>query len=80
MGSYRRDEPTLEVTMTLSELRAVIKSLSIGVDQLSKKQMRREVQASTGRRAESVYEEYHLLLSAKSEMEDVLSAVLGEKP
>ena len=63
--------------MTLSELRAVIKSLSIGVDQLSKKQMR---QGDSGRRAESVYEEYHLLLSAKSEMEDVLSAVLGEKP
>ena len=77
MGSYRRDEPTLEVTLTLSELRAVIKSLSIGVDQLSKKQMR---QGDTGRRATSVYEEYELLLSAKAEMEDVLSAVLGEKP
>jgi hypothetical protein len=77
MSTYRKDEPTLEVTMTLSELRAVIKSLSIGVDQLSKKQMR---QGDGGRRAESVYEEYELLLSAKAEMEDVLSAVLGEKP
>lgn len=74
---YRKEEPTLEVTMTLSELRAVIKSLSIGVDQLSKKQMR---QGDSRRRAESVYEEYELLLSAKAEMEDVLSAVLGEKP
>jgi len=74
---YRKEEPTLEVTLTLSELRAVIKSLSIGVDQLSKKQMR---QGDSGRRAESVYEEYELLLSAKAEMEDVLSAVLGEKP
>ena len=74
---YRKEEPTLEVTMTLSELRAVIKSLSIGVDQLSKKQMR---QGDSGRRAESVYEEYEFLLSAKAEMEDVLSAVLGEKP
>lgn len=74
---YRKEEPTLEVTLTLSELRAVIKSLSIGVDQLSKKQMR---QGDSGRRATSVYEEYELLLSAKAEMEDVLSAVLGEKP
>ena len=77
MSTYRKDEPTLEVTMTLSELRAVIKSLSIGVDQLSKKQMR---QGDSSRRAESVYQEYELLLSAKAEMEDVLSAVLGEKP
>jgi hypothetical protein len=77
MSPYRKEEPTLEVTMTLSELRAVIKSLSIGVDQLSKKQMR---QSDSSRRAESVYEEYELLLSAKAEMEDVLSAVLGEKP
>ena len=51
MTPYRKEEPTLEVTMTLSELRAVIKSLSIGVDQLSKKQMR---QGDSGRRAESV--------------------------
>lgn len=74
--AYRKEEPTLEVTLTLSELRAVIKSLSIGVDQLSKKQMRQ----GGGRRADSVYEEYELLLCAKAEMEDVLSAVLGEKP
>lgn len=66
-------EPQVEVLMTLSELRAVVKSLSIGVDQLAKKAIR----LHDNRRADSVQEELELLISAKSEMEDVLSAVLG---
>ena len=33
----RPHEPTIEVSITLSELRAVTKSLSIGCDQLAKK-------------------------------------------
>jgi hypothetical protein len=67
------NEPNLEVQLTLSELRAVVKSLAIGVDQLAKKSMR----LRDNRRADSVQEELELLISAKSEMEDVLSAALG---
>jgi hypothetical protein len=69
------DEPNVEVLLSLSELRAVVKSLAIGVDQLAKKSMR----LHDNRRANSVQEELELLISAKSEMEDVLSAVLGGK-
>jgi hypothetical protein len=35
--SHRRSEPTLEVQLTLTQLRCVVKSLSIGTDQLAKK-------------------------------------------
>jgi len=70
MNTY---EPNLEVQLTLSELRAVVKSLAIGVDQLAKKAMRMH----GSKRTNSVQEELELLISAKSEMEDVLSAALG---
>lgn len=66
-------EPQVEIQLSLSELRAVVKSLAIGVDQLAKKAIR----LSDNRRADSVQTELELLISAKSEMEDVLSAVLG---
>jgi len=69
------NETNVEVLLSLSELRAVVKSLAIGVDQLAKKSMR----LHDNRRANSVQEELELLISAKSEMEDVLSAVLGGK-
>lgn len=69
------NETNVEVLLSLSELRAVVKSLAIGVDQLAKKAMR----LSDNRRAGSVHEELELLISAKSEMEEVLSAVLGGK-
>ena len=49
--SNRKDEPTLEVTLTLSELRAVVKSLAIGVDQLAKKTQR----LGDGRRADTTH-------------------------
>ena len=49
----RKNEPTLDVTITLSELRAVVKSLSIGVDQLAKKINR----LGDGPRADDVYNE-----------------------
>jgi hypothetical protein len=68
----RKQEPTLEVTLTLSELRAVVKSLSIGVDQLAKKIQR----LGDGKRADSTHTEFVELLSAKQEMETVLSLAL----
>jgi uncharacterized coiled-coil DUF342 family protein len=68
----RRHEPTLEVSMTLSELRAVIKSLAIGVDQLAKKIQR----FAMDERIDSVHTELTELLSAKHEMETVLALAL----
>jgi hypothetical protein len=68
----RKQEPTLEVTLTLSELRAVVKSLSIGIDQLAKKIQR----LGDGKRADSTHTEFVELLSAKQEMETVLSQAL----
>ena len=68
----RKQEPTLEVTLTLSELRAVVKSLSIGVDQLAKKIQR----LGDGKRADSTHTEFVELLSAKQEMATVLSLAL----
>lgn len=68
----RKHEPTLEVSMTLSELRAVIKSLAIGVDQLAKKIQR----FAMDERVDSVHTELTELLSAKHEMETVLALAL----
>lgn len=68
----RKHEPTLEVSMTLSELRAVIKSLAIGVDQLAKKIQR----FAMDERIDSVHTELTELLSAKHEMETVLALAL----
>lgn len=68
----RKHEPTIEVSLTLSELRAVIKSLAIGVDQLAKKVMR----FAMDERVESVHTELTELLSAKHEMETVMSLAL----
>jgi hypothetical protein len=72
----RKQEPTLEISMTMTELMAVVKSLSIGVDQLAKKIQR----LGDGKRADATHEELTALLSAKQEMEDVLSAALGGNP
>jgi hypothetical protein len=72
----RKEEPTLEISITMTELMAVVKSLSIGVDQLAKKIQR----LGDGKRADSTHEELTALLSAKQEMEDVLSAALGGNP
>lgn len=73
MQTREQYEPQVEVQLSLSELRAVVKSLAIGVDQLAKKAMR----LRDNRRSDSVQDELELLISAKAEMEDVLSAALG---
>ena len=70
--SLRKNEPTLDVTITLTELRAVVKSLSIGADQLAKKINR----LGDDNRANDVYAEFADLMSAKKEMEEVLLAAL----
>ncbi len=70
--SLRKNEPTLDVTITLTELRAVVKSLSIGTDQLAKKINR----LGDNKRADDVYAEFADLMSAKKEMEEVLLAAL----
>ena len=73
--SLRKNEPTLDVTVTLTELRAVVKSLSIGVDQLAKKLNR----LGDDKRANDVFAEFADLMSAKKEMEEVLiEALKGE--
>ena len=73
----RKHEPTLEVSMTLSELRAVIKSLAIGVDQLAKKIHRlAEDERIKNERIDSVHTELTELLSAKHEMETVMTLAL----
>ena len=70
------DEPILEVQLTLTQLRCVVKSLSIGVDQLAKK-IQRHDRPGNNKRADLVYLEYCALLDAKQEFESVLSAGLA---
>ena len=73
----RKHEPTLEVSMTLSELRAVVKSLAIGVDQLAKKIHRfAEDERIENERIDSIHTELTELLSAKHEMETVMTLAL----
>lgn len=63
-----KNMPTLEITLTLDELRAVTKSLSIGADQLARKVQR----LGEDRRANDISTEYVLLMEAKAECEAVL--------
>lgn len=60
--------PTLEISLTLDELRSVAKSLGIGCDQLSRKIYK----LAESHRAPDVIEEYKLLMRAKAECEAVL--------
>jgi hypothetical protein len=71
--SHRRSEPTLEVQLTLTQLRCVVKSLSIGTDQLAKKIQRH----GDNSRADLAYTEFQALLEAKQELESVLNAGLA---
>lgn len=66
-------EPTLEIQLTLTQLRVVVKSLSIGTDQLAKKIQRQ----GNNSRADLAYVEFQALLNAKQEMESVLNAGLS---
>jgi hypothetical protein len=66
-------EPTLEVSLTLQELRAVVKSLSIGADQLAKKVQR----LGANSKADDIASEYLLLFRAKAECESVLACALS---
>ena len=66
-------EPVLEVQLTLTQLRVVVKSLSIGTDQLAKKIQRQ----GDNSRADLAYVEFKALLNAKQAMESVLNAGLS---
>ena len=66
-------EQVLEVQLTLTQLRVVVKSLSIGTDQLAKKIQRQ----GNNSRADLAYVECKALLNAKQEMESVLNAGLS---
>ena len=66
-------EPVLEIQLTLTQLRVVVKSLSIGTDQLAKKIQRQ----GNNSRADLSYVEFKALLEAKQEMESVLNAGLS---
>lgn len=71
--TQKKLEPTLEVRLTLTQLRCVVKSLSIGTDQLAKKIQRQ----GDNSRADSAYAEFQELLEAKQELESVLNAGLA---
>lgn len=62
-------ETKVEVTLTIPELHAVVKSLSIGYDQLQGKIQRL---GQNHKRSDDIHDEAGLLLSAKQEMELVL--------
>lgn len=66
-------EPVLEIRLTLTQLRVVVKSLSIGTDQLAKKIQRH----GDNNRADLAYIEFRELLNAKQELESVLNAGLS---
>lgn len=65
--------PFVEVRLQLDELRAVVKSLSIGADQLAKKVYR----LGDDKRVDDVASEYTLLARAKAECEAVLMLALS---
>ena len=71
--AQKKSEPTLEVQLTLTQLRCVVKSLSIGTDQLAKKIQRQ----GDNSRADSAYADFQELLEAKQELESVLNAGLA---
>lgn len=60
--------PTFTVELTIDEMRAVTKSLSIGVDQLAKKISR----LGDSPRVVDVIDEFQTLASAKQSIESVL--------
>ena len=67
-----KNQPRVEVSVTLDELRAMTKSLTIGADQLAKKIQR----LGDDKRAEGIIEEYVLLMEAKFECEEVLKEAM----
>lgn len=66
-------EPTIEVSLTLSELKATVKSLSIGCDQLAKKIDR----LGHSKQGDEVAKEYMLLMHSKLEFEEALMEVMA---
>lgn len=67
-------ELTISTQLTIDELRATIKSLSIGCDQVAKKLYR----VSSTKWQDGVTEEYALLMTSKQKMETALVQFLSE--
>lgn len=67
------NETVYTIELTLDEISAVSKSLSIGCDQLMKKIAR----LGESRRASDVSEEYLLLMSARQALDDVLVGAIN---
>lgn len=63
---------TITIELGIDELRAVVKSLSIGCDQLAKKALR----LGSGKTREDVASELTLLSNAKWELESALNEAL----
>jgi len=70
------EERIVEVQFTVDELRAVVKSLNIGADQLSKKLARFPKSKGGDYHYRELCDEYELLTSALAECQTVLSLVL----
>lgn len=70
------EDKVVEVSFTLDELRAVVKSLNIGTDQLSKKLARFPKSKGGDYHYRELCDEYQLLTSAMAECQEVLSLVL----
>ena len=66
-------EPTIEVSLTLSELKETVKSLSIGCDQIAKKIDR----LGDSKQGDEVAKEYMLLMHSKLEFEEALMEVMA---
>lgn len=63
---------TITIQLEVDELRAVVKSLSIGCDQLAKKALR----LGAGKTRQDVSSELSLLSNAKWELENALNGAL----
>lgn len=73
------DDKVVDISLTMSEVGAVIKSLSIGCDQLVKKLNRLESPRQSAMIAE-LHKEYTLLLDARQEIETVYAmAIVGDR-
>lgn len=70
------EDRIVEVSFSVDELRAVVKSLNIGTDQLSKKLSRFRDSKGGDYHYHELCDEYQLLTSASAECQEVLATVL----
>lgn len=70
------EDTIIEVQFSVDELRAVVKSLNIGTDQLGKKLARFPKSKGGDYHYRDLCNEYQLLTSAMAECQEVLATVL----